>query len=93
MAKVWELLDQTYYFIGKKKYREAQSILDKILYMDPQNVDAWDAYIRICSTPNDLEKLRGYIAQVWETRVRDQDYLQATQRYILQRVDEKMGSF
>ena len=92
MAKVWELLDQTYYYIGKRRYAEAQSILDKILYMDPQNVDAWDAYIRICSTHRDLEKLKSYISTVWETRVRDQDYLQATQRFILQRVEEKMSS-
>ncbi len=92
MAKIWELLDQTYYFIGKKRYAEAQSILDQILYSDPQNVDAWDAYIRICTTRRDLESLKGYIANVWETRVRDQDYLQATQRFILQRVDEKISS-
>ncbi|MCX6060359.1 MAG: hypothetical protein NTW69_19710 [Chloroflexi bacterium] len=92
MAKIWELLDQTYYFIGKKHYAEAQSILDKILYADPQNVDAWDAYIRICTTQRDLEGLKNYIATIWETRVQDQDYLQATQRFILQRVDEKMSS-
>lgn len=91
MAKIWELLDQTYYFIGKKHYAEAQSILDKILYADPQNVEAWDAYIRICTTRRDLEGLKNYIATIWETRVQDQDYLQATQRFILQRVDEKMS--
>lgn len=91
MAKIWELLDQTYAYIGKKRYAEAQSILDKILYADPQNVEAWDAYIRICTTRRDLESLKGYIAQVWETRVHD-DYLLATQRFVLQRVDEKISS-
>ena len=50
MAKIWELLDQAYYFIGMKRYSEAQSILDQILYTDPQNVEAWDAYMRICTT-------------------------------------------
>ena len=91
MAKIWELLDQTYSYIGKKRYAEAQSVLDKILYADPQNVEAWDAYIHICTTRRDLEGLKNYIARVWETRVRDEDYLQATQRFILQRVDEKMS--
>jgi Tfp pilus assembly protein PilF len=92
MAKIWELLDQTYSYIGKKRYQEAQSILDKILSAEPQNVDAWDAYIHICTTQRDLEGLKNYIERVWETRVQDDDYLQATQRFILQRVDEKMSS-
>jgi hypothetical protein len=91
MAKIWELLDQTYYFIGKKHYAEAQLILDKILHADPQNVDAWDAYIRICTTQRDLESLKNRIMNIWETRVHD-DYLQATQRFILQRVDDKISS-
>ena len=92
MAKIWELLDQAYYFIGMKRYSEAQSILDQILYTDPQNVEAWDAYMRICTTRRDLEVLKHYIAKVWDTRVRDQDYLHAKERFILQRVDERMSS-
>jgi tetratricopeptide (TPR) repeat protein len=91
MAKIWELLDQVHYFIGLKRYAEAQSILDQILYTDPQNVEAWDAYMRSCTTRRDLEGLKNYIATVWDTRVRDQDYLFATQRFILQRVDEKIS--
>ena len=92
MAKLWELLDQAYYLIGKNRYSEAQDLLDQILYTDPQNVDAWDAYIRICTTRGDLEGLRLNIKKVWETRVRDRDYLQATQRFVLQRLDEKMNA-
>ncbi len=92
MAKLWELLDQAYYLINKNQFSEAQAILDQILHADPQNVDAWDAYIRICTTRGDLEGLRLYITKVWETRVRDRDYLQATQRFVLQRLDDKLNA-
>ncbi|MHB8778134.1 MAG: hypothetical protein ACYC6R_10280 [Anaerolineales bacterium] len=92
MAKLWELLDQAYYFIGTNHYADAKNILDQILHTDPQNVDAWDAYIRICTTQSDLEGLRNYIDNIWSTRVRDQDYLHAKQRFVLRRLDEKMNS-
>lgn len=92
MAKLWELLDQAYYLINKNQFGEAQTVLDQILHTDPQNVDAWDAYIRICTTRGDLEGLRLYITKVWETRVRDRDYLQATQRFVLQRLEEKLNA-
>ncbi|MDO8752759.1 MAG: hypothetical protein Q7J80_02605 [Anaerolineales bacterium] len=92
MAKVWELLDQAHYYIGKSYYADAQNILDQILNADPQNVEAWDAYIRICTTQNDLEDLRNHIDNVWQTRVRDQDFLHAKQRFVLQRLNEKINT-
>jgi hypothetical protein len=92
MAKLWELLDQAYYFIGKNRPEEAQDILDQVLSADPQNMDAWDAYIRICNTERDLEGLRNHIVNVWDSQVRDRDYLQATQRFVLQRLEEKKNS-
>jgi Flp pilus assembly protein TadD len=90
MAKIWELLDQAYDNIRKDQYTDAKNVLDKILRTDPQNVEAWDAYISICKTRHDLEGLRNHIVKVWETRVRDHDYLYATQRFVLQRLDDKL---
>lgn len=92
MAKIWELLDQAYYYINKNRQLEAQSILEQVLSADPQNMDAWDAYISITNTQNDLEDLRNHIVQIWDSKVRDRDYLRATQRFVLQRLDEKMRS-
>jgi len=92
MAKLWEMLDQAYYLIGKNRYSEAQRILDQVLSVDPQNVDAWNAYIHICSTPSDLEVLRKHTLNVWNSKVRDRDYLFATQRFVLQRLEEKRNS-
>ena len=92
MPKLWEMLDQAYYFINKNRHAEAQYILDQVLSADPQNMDAWDAYIHICNTQDDLEDLRDYIFNVWDREVRDRDYLLATQRFVLQRLEEKMSS-
>ncbi len=92
MAKLWELLDQAYYFIGKNRREEAQHILDQVISADPQNMDAWDAYIHICDTPRDLEGLRNHIVNVWNSEVRDRDYLMATKRFVLQRLEDKMNS-
>jgi hypothetical protein len=92
MTKLWEMLDQAYYFIGKNRSTEARSILEQVLSADPQNMEAWDAYIHICNTQNDLEGLRNHIVDVWNSGVRDRDYLLATQRFVLQRLDEKINS-
>ena len=92
MTKLWELLDQAYYLIGSNRYADAQKILEQILNEDPQNLDAWNAYIRICTTRNDLEHLRNHVVKTWETRVREQDFLQAQQRFVLQRLDEKLNT-
>ena len=92
MAKLWEMLDQAYYFIGTNRHTEAQRILDQVLSADPQNMDAWDAYIRISNSPSDLVGLRNHINNVWNSGVRERDYLLATQRFVLQRLEEKMNS-
>lgn len=92
MAKLWEMLDQAYYFIGKNRNTEAQRILDQVLSTDPQNVDAWNAYIRISNSQRELEGLRSHIINVWDAKVRERDYLLATQRFVLQRLEEKMNS-
>ena len=91
MVRVWEALDQAYYLIEADAYAAAQNILDQILLADPQNVEAWNAYIRSCKTQSELENLRGYVIRVWKTRVRD-DYLHAKQRFILQRLNEKLNA-
>jgi uncharacterized protein HemY len=92
MAKIWELLDRANQLIGQRRYADAQIILDEVLRVDPQNMEAWEAYMRMCSTQGDFEGLKNYIRTIWDTRVRDEDYLQAMQRFLLQRVDERMHS-
>lgn len=92
MPKLWEMLDEAYECIHDSRYTEAQDILEVALSIDPQNVDAWNAYIQICDTVNDLEQLRRYVHRVWKKQVRNNDYLFATQRFVLQRLEKKMNS-
>lgn len=92
MAKLWELLDRAYYYIDKNRFSEAQHILDEILLVDPQNMDAWVAYITISNTHHDLNRLRNHILKIWDSGVRDQDFLLATRRFVLNRLDEKINS-
>jgi Tfp pilus assembly protein PilF len=91
MSKLWEMLDKAYEHIGENSYEEARNVLEQVLFNDPQNVDAWAAYIHICNTERDLKQLRDYIINTWKTRVHN-DYLLATKRFVLQRLEEKMSS-
>ena len=91
MLKPWEMLDKAYKYINENCYEEAREILDLVLSAEPQNVEAWAAYIHISNTESDLKLLRNHIIKIWKTRVRN-DYLQATRRFVLQRLDAKMSS-
>jgi len=91
MAKPWELLDRTYSCISMHRYDDARELLEKIIDQDPQNVDAWNTYINICTTRGALENLRSQIKFIWETRVKDHDYLSAKQRFVLQHLEEKLN--
>lgn len=92
MPKLWEMMDEAYCRINANAYNEAQDILEQVLSADPQNMEAWSAYIHTCNTQNDLEQLRDHVLDIWQTRVRNNDYLLATQRFVLQRLEEKMNS-
>lgn len=91
MPKIWEMLDEAYDYINGHSYGEAREVLERILFADPQNVGAWDAYIQICQNEHELQRLRSYVIDTWKARVRN-DYLFATKRYVLQRLDEKLNS-
>ena len=92
MVKLWALLDQAHHYIDEKRYEDARDVLEKIINHDPQNVDAWNTYISITTTQRGLEKLRDLIKYIWTTRVKDNDYLFANQRFVLQRLDDKIDS-
>jgi tetratricopeptide (TPR) repeat protein len=90
MAKIWQLLDQSFYLINQGRLSEAQMLLEEALRLNPKNMDAWNAYLHICNTRGELENLKTQVKDVWSKKVED-DYLQANQRHILQRVDEKLA--
>jgi len=92
MAKLWEMLDQAYYYINNDRHREAQYILDQVLSADPRiwmpgmptSTSAtrkmiWKTCVIISSTYGIRECVTATICS-------------PTQRFVLQRLEEKMSS-
>jgi Tfp pilus assembly protein PilF len=91
MARVWDLLDKAYLLINAGHMYQARSIINQIIARDPQNIEAWDVYIRTYTSISDLENLKGTVDLIFRSKVRDGDYLNANRRYILRRIDERIA--
>lgn len=91
MARAWELLDKAYLLINAGYAYQARSIINQIIARDPQNIEAWDAYISTFDTASDLEQLKDAVESIWESRVREGDYLNANRRYILRRINDRIA--
>jgi hypothetical protein len=92
MARVWDLLDKAYLLVNAGYMSQARSIINQIIARDPQNIEAWEVYIGTFSTSSDLERLKGTVESIWESRVRGGDYLNANRRHILRRINERIAS-
>jgi hypothetical protein len=92
MAKIWELLDKAYVLINTGHINQARFIIEQILSRDPQNIEAWEVYIGTFDSASDLERLKDSVDSIWESQVREKDYLNANRKYILRRLDERIGS-
>jgi len=92
MARVWELLDKAYLLINAGYPYRARTIINKILALDPQNIEAWDVYISTYNSISDLEALKDSVETIWVSKVRGKDFLNANRRYILRRINEKISS-
>ena len=92
MPKVWELLDKAYSFIDSGDKKSAQNLIEEALSHDLQNIVAWEAYICTLTTRPELEGLKGMVQAIWESHVRDQDFLMANKRYLLRRLDERINN-
>lgn len=92
MARVWELLDKAYLLINAGYPHRARAIINKILALDPQNIEAWDVYISTYNSVSDLVTLKDSVETIWALKVRGRDFLNANRRYILRRIDEKISN-
>jgi len=92
MPKVWELLDRAYAFMDSGDKKSAQGLIEEALSHDLQNIVAWEAYISTRNTRSELEGLKEMVHAIWESHVRDQDFLMANKRYILRRLDERINN-
>lgn len=92
MTKTWQLLDNAYSLINQNRNAKAAAVLSEVLKKEPQNLQAWEAYLGICNTRSELEQLKSQVLTLWNSQVRDEDFLLANQQYILRRVEEKLMS-
>jgi len=92
MTKVWELLDKAYLLINAGHMYQARHIIEKIISRDPQNIEAWNVYISTFDDRSDLEDLKDMVESIWESMVREKDYLRANRNHILRRVNERIAS-
>jgi Tfp pilus assembly protein PilF len=92
MARAWELLDKAYLLINAGYLNQARTIINQVIAHDPQNIEAWEVYIRTYTNASELENLKGAVESIWNSRVRGGDYLNANRRYILRRIEERIAS-
>lgn len=92
MARAWELLDKAYALINAGYLNQARAIINQVIARDPQNIEAWEVYIKTYTNVSELENLKGSVESIWSSRVQGGDFLNANRRYILRRIDERIAS-
>jgi hypothetical protein len=92
MPRIYELIDRAHAFIEANQIKNAMFILDDVLRLDPKNIEAWEAYMRISRTREDLERLRVRALRTEALNTPDELGFLAYQRYILRRLDEKIAT-
>ena len=60
------LLHKAYENIDAGNVQSAQDILERLVQVDPSNIEAWEAYMQICETCEELDSLCERILQVPE---------------------------
>ncbi len=71
MAISSHLLERAYQLINANQMQNAELVLDAVVRVDPQNIEAWIAYMEIHRDRNDLEWLKDRILRTRE--ISDQD--------------------
>lgn len=60
------LLERAYQLINANQFQNAELVLDAVVRVDPQNVDAWKTYLMIHQSQNDLDWLKERILRTRE---------------------------
>ena len=60
------LLERAYQLIHANQLQNAELVLDAVVRVDPQNVEAWMIYLRICQSQNDLDWLKDRVLKTKE---------------------------
>jgi len=60
------LLERAYQLINAHQFQNAELVLDAVVRVDPQNMDAWETYLMIHQNQNDLDWLKERILKTKE---------------------------
>ena len=60
------LLERAYQLINANQIQNAELVLDAVVRVDPQNVKAWETYLMIHQSQNDLDWLKERILKTKE---------------------------
>lgn len=87
MAKVFELVDRANSMLFKGRYEKARSLIESALSLDPQNVDAWETFLRICLAQNELDVARSRVLGSMELNRMDEFGFFSTRDYLIRRIE------
>jgi hypothetical protein len=68
-----DLLQQAYKHIDSGYHQTAVDILESLVNLDPVNIEAWEAYMQICETCDELDNLCDRVLQVSEIDLVDRE--------------------
>ena len=82
------LLDRAYQLIGANQLQNAELVLDAVVRVDPQNVEAWKTYLMIHQDQNDLDWLRERILKTSELSQKDKIKLIKCYQYLTEQLSQ-----
>jgi hypothetical protein len=76
------LLERAYQLINANQFQNAELVLDAVVRVDPQNVEAWKTYLMIHQSQNDLDWLKERILRTKELSEANKTELVNYYRYL-----------
>ncbi len=79
------LLEQAYDLVQAGRFRNAALVLDALVREEPRNIEAWELYLQISSTREELERLARRVCLTAELSSDEKETILSYQRYLLRR--------
>ena len=84
-----KLLERAYELMEAQQTLNAELVLDMLVRSNPQNVEAWEAYMQLHRDRSDLEWLRERVLHTPELSDADKKDIIAYQEYLVRKIDEE----
>ena len=83
------LLERAHQLINANQIQNAELVLDAVVRVDPQNVEAWMTYMRIHQNQNDLDWLKDRLLKTKELTETDKAQLVNYHNHLTQKINGK----